>query len=106
MTKEKFVEYMNELEELNKIEDEITQSFKKLDKDFNFISFSKFEILIVKLLEEAMEDKPREWDSWISWWIYETDFGKKKEIAYSAEKTGVSFKLKNAGDLYDFIKMK
>ena len=106
MTKEKFVEYMGELEELGNIEREITRSFKKLDDDFNFISFSKYENLIVRLLEESMEDLPREWDSWISWWVYEAEYGRNKVLAKSPTKDGKKYPLKNSGDLYDLIMIK
>jgi hypothetical protein len=103
MTKEKFVEYLNDLRELKRIESEITKAFKKLNGDFNQISFEKFETLIVKLLEEAMGDK----SEWISWWIYEADFGEKKHIANSVTLSGGErFLLKNSGDLYDLIMLK
>lgn len=109
MKKEKFVEIMNEIEELERIEREINTALGKLDDGFgnyNFISFSKYENLIIKIFEEAMNDLPREWDSWISWWICEADFGKNKIIALTASKTGFNKKVKNAGDLYDLITFK
>lgn len=103
MTKEKFVEYITELEELMKIESEITTGFRKLDDDFNFISFGRYDLLIVNLLEEAMNDT----NAWISWWIYEADFGNNTGIANSVTVDGGErFLLKNAGDLYDLITRK
>lgn len=97
---------MNEIEELGKIEREISASFKKLNKDFNFVSFARFETLIIKLLEECMDDKAGNWDSWVSWWVYETDFGHNKTLSKSPTKNGKKYPLKNSGDLYDLITTK
>jgi hypothetical protein len=100
MKKEKFVQFLDDLQELYRIESEMTAVFMKLNSDFNQISFGKFESLIVKLLEEVMQDE----NEWISWWIYEADFGKKTKIANSVTiEVGKKFPLKDAGDLYDLI---
>jgi len=94
---------MDDLQELFRIESDITDAFRKLDSDFNQISFGKFENIIVKLLEDVMKDS----SEWISWWIYDADFGKKKHIANSVTLSGGErFLLKNSGDLYDLITRK
>lgn len=94
---------MDDLQELFRIESEITDAFRRLDSDFNQISFGKFENIIVKLLEDVMKDN----SEWISWWIYEADFGEKKHIANSVTLSGGErFLLKNSGDLYDLITRK
>lgn len=94
---------MEDLQELFRIESDITDAFRKLDSDFNQISFGKFENLIVKLLEDVMKDE----SEWISWWIYEADFGNNTGIANSVTADGGErFLLKNAGDLYDLITRK
>ena len=53
---------------------------------------------LLKVLEEIFEDTTC---GWISWWIYEKDFGKKNLKAVMANKKGI--KLKTAGQLYDFL---
>lgn len=94
---------MDDLQELFRIESDITDAFRELDSDFNQISFGKFENIIVKLLEDVMKDN----SEWISWWIYEADFGEKKHIANSVTLSGGErFLLKNSGDLYDLITRK
>ena len=91
---------MNELEELGKIESEITAGFRKLDNDFNFISFGRYERLIVKLLEESMDDT----DGWISWWIYEAEFGNNTSIADSVTlKDDTPFRVRTTHKLYDLL---
>jgi len=94
---------MDDLQELFRIESDITDAFRKLDSDFNQISFGKFENIIVKLLEDVMRDD----SEWISWWIYDADFGEKKHIANSVTLAGGErFLLKSSGDLYDLITRK
>jgi len=53
---------------------------------------------LIKAIETAMNDK----DNYVSWWIYETDFGKKHTKIY--EKDVVLADLKTAEDLYDWLK--
>lgn len=101
MTKERFVEYMTEFEELKKIESNISKAFQELDTDFNFISFGRYERLVTRLLEESMNDK----DEWISWWIYEADFGKNVRIADSVKSSGVKIPVRTSGQLYDLLTM-
>lgn len=101
MTKEKFVECITELEELRKVESEINNGFKKIDREFNYISFGRYDSLIVQLLEEAMNDT----SEWISWWIYEADFGNNHKIADSVTVKGEKFRVRTAHRLYDLITM-
>lgn len=106
MTKEKFVKYLEELEKLQAIEMSITNAFRELDDNFNMISFSRYENLLVRLLEECVGDVNDTYGSWTSWWIYETNFGKDKKMAKSHTVHGKRFPLKNAGDLYGLITTK
>jgi hypothetical protein len=42
---------------------------------------------------------------WISWWIYEADFGNNHKIADSVTVKGEKFRVRTAHRLYDLITM-
>jgi len=98
MTKQKFKQFLLELMDIKKNEDELNEVLKKFNPDFNHIYFSRHETLIVDLLKEAMDDKYE----WISYFLYERDgkFTTKKIIS---DKNGKKIPFDNMDDLYDLI---
>lgn len=101
MKKEKFKQIMTELVSLIKDGEELNKSFRKLCPDFNFISFSRHETLIVNCLREALNDE----SDWIGYWIWELYCG------VEAKKNSVSIKGKNVpiktiDDLYNILTKK
>lgn len=57
---------------------------------------------VIKSLEYAMKvTVDPHFGSDISWWVYETDYGKHCNKVWVSEK---EYTIKNAEDLYDFIK--
>lgn len=101
MTKEQFIDIMNELLEIFKDEEELRTAFQKFDPDFNDISFSRYSNLLLKTLTIAMGDT----SDWISYWLYELDWGKLYKKGCVKDK-GKDIKLKTLGDLYNIIKVK
>ena len=98
MIKEQFIKTMNELMAIKKAEEKLNKAFKEFEPDFNYISFSRYETLVVKTLEIAMDDA----GEWISYFLYETNCGTKgREIT---EKNGTKWILKTPKQLYDLIK--
>jgi len=56
---------------------------------------------LLKVLKVEMDDNYEE--SWIEWFCFETNFGKENRLqAY--DENGQVFELKNAEDLYNFLK--
>jgi hypothetical protein len=99
ISKEQFVGYIEELVELNTIAERANKEFRKLDPDFNFISFGRYGSLILKILKDAFNDTR---DAWIEYWIYDLKFGKEyKEGSVTID--GKDITLKTADNLYDML---
>jgi hypothetical protein len=96
MKKEQFVKLINELVSLKKDADALNKAFKKFEPDFSYISFNRYENLIVKSLEFAMNDT----SEWVSYWLYECDCGKNPLKVTKDKKT---VPMKTAEDLYNCI---
>jgi len=98
MSREDFKSLMEELLKLKEIEIEISNSMKKLDSDFCFFSLSRYEALVVKCLEKALDDK----QEWISYFLYERNakFTRKKVIT---DSNGKKIPFDNYDDIYDLI---
>lgn len=97
MTRKQFTELMKELVSLRKDEDDLNTAFKKLEPDFNYISFGRYETLVVRSLEFAMNDKYQ----WISYWLYDCECGKKEMKVI--DKDGKKVPMKTINDLYNCI---
>lgn len=98
LSREDFKKFMIDLIALKKDEEALNDAFKKFEPDFNYICFSRYETLVVKCLEKAMEDKYE----YISYFLYERDaeFTKKKIIQ---DKKGKKIPFDNYDDLYNII---
>ena len=96
LSKEKFLEYMNEFKELRCLEDDLNIVLDKLCYDKDYIGLDRHDTLIIKLIEEAMHDK----DRMISTYIYETGWGSTPNTL----EYGVEFsKVDSLNSLYDYI---
>jgi hypothetical protein len=98
MEKEEFVKIITELVKIKKAEDNLNKAFKEFEPDFNHICFGRYETLVVKTLEIAMDDSSK----WISYWLYDLDCGEKGK---KAPFSGKEVKMKTPADLYDCIKI-
>jgi len=98
INRQKFKEIMQELLAIKEDEKKLNEAFKKFEPDFNYISFGRYETLLVKTLKEAMND---EFD-WIGYFLYEREgkFTKKNIIK---DKNGKNLPLRNYDDLYNLI---
>lgn len=99
--RKKFITMIGELRMLKEAENNLNKAFKIFEPDFSYISFGRYETLVVQALEYAFDDK----DSWISYFIYDLEFGKKWHKGCVTEKNGKDIPLKNANDLYNLIKI-
>lgn len=99
LNKNCFVKIIETLVEIKKDEDNLNKAFRKFEPDFNYICFGRYESLIVKTLETAMEDT----SEWISYWLYELDCGMTWKKGCITDKEGKDIKLKTPEDLYDIL---
>jgi len=102
MDKKTFIKLMQELVSIKEDEDNLNKAFKKFNPDFNYISFGRYEELVVKCLEQAMDDK----NDWISYWLYELDCGKESKRLKVKDKKGKIIPTKTINDLYNIIENK
>ena len=98
MNREQFTKILKDLIAIKKDEDNLNEAFKKFEPDFNFISFGRYETLVVKTLEIVMNDKA----DWIGYFLYEREckFTKKNIIR---DKNGKNLPFRNFDDLYNLI---
>ena len=96
MTKKEFVAFMERLVELKEIEHDIIISFAMLG-DLNQFSLGKAIDLITDMLKHAMKDDT----DWISYWLYELDYGKNTKLKVT--KNGKRIPMKTPANLYDCI---
>lgn len=100
ITKEKFVAIIKEIESLEKDIEDIHIALKKLDPDFNGFYLTRLLTLILDILESTLNDD----DSWIEYFVYELNFGKKWKEG-TITQNGKGIKIQTAENLYDFLMM-
>jgi len=99
MTKKEFAKILSELVAIKKDEKELNKAFKKFNPDWNYISFGRYETLVVDALKINMNDNA----DWIGYFLYERNckFTKKTIIT---NKKGKKLPFENYDDLYNLIK--
>lgn len=100
--KEKFFEILDYLQENQKFEDNLRQLFDDSSKITDFMDGAMFTDLkmtdyLIYLLEDEYEDHA---DGWISYWIYELNFGQRWTPGSIKTKNGKEIKLQTKEDLY------
>lgn len=100
LTKKEFSDFMNHLEENSRQNEEAVNALCKVF-DSNFINTpsDRNESLIVSILQTIMQDD----DDWISYYIYDLDFGKDYKDGMITNQDGSDCPLRNAEDLYDIL---
>lgn len=105
MTKRYFVDIINALREANDLQDKIAELMKSARDNIqnDFMNAAGLMIchedIVVLLLAEIMED---EYET-ISWWIYETDYGRKEAKIYDKEGENVVVTLDTPEKLYEYL---
>ncbi len=99
LSKEKFVKAINELQSIETDIEAVHKALQKLDPDFGGFYLSRVNTLIVQLLQDAAEDKYE----YVSYFIYELDYGKKWHKGCITDKNKKDIKLQTAEDLYNYI---
>lgn len=79
---------------------DLNKAFKKFEPDFNYISFGRYESLVINCIEKSVGDKY----NWISYWVYDLEEGKKAKSGTVSDKNGKDIPIKTLSDLYNIIK--
>ena len=95
---ESFKKYLDSIKNLWDFEDEMNTVIRTHGGDDCSIWPSGW-VDILSLMEFIFNDK----EEWISYWIYELDWGKEYEDGIIKDKNGLSIKLQTAKDLYNVL---
>jgi len=100
ITKEQFIEYMEKLEQQTNIDKEAGDLLSKYFSGFSgwYDNVRLFDI-IFDFLHNEFDDK----DDWISYYVYELDFGKDWTEECCKDSDGVIIDLSSSDKLYDFL---
>ena len=100
MSKEEFVEAINSLKEQRQIDDNFYKHMcLAFPGSYSPIYKNVLWELSIKILSIAMKDSSK----FIEWWVFESDFGEKTDIADSLEFNGKNYPVRTAECLYDFL---
>lgn len=100
LTKEQFVDFVNFMKERDEAQLKIGEAFEAEFEDSIFWPYSKWQNKMIDLLEIAMRDKE---NYWISYWMYELNYGADYYDGCITEADGSIIKMATAEDLYDFL---
>ena len=99
INKEYFVKCINFIKERDKQQQKINDMFTDEFEDSIFYPYMKYETAFVDLLSKVMEDD----GEWISYFIYELDFGKNYKDGMVEDENGNYIPMGTAEELYDFL---
>ena len=101
LNKVQFINCINRYKLMRKQEEEIINA---LDMSPEWIP-SEWINSYYDFLEEMceLEMGPSYYETTLDWWIFETDFGKSKQIEPIITVEGVEYQLYDAGALYDYL---
>lgn len=102
MEKEKYIQFLKELEDMDRKAKKVYDAMREFDSDFGSFSTGYYEPLAVDIIETAMGDKT----GWTSYWVYELEFGRKAKKNSVKDKNDKPLKCKTAGDIYELITKK
>ena len=102
-TKELFVETIDEIKKQYDHDEKCSEAFKVILPN-DFISGYSNHILknqLIKILQLSFNDAHK--DSWIEYFMWELEFGKKYKKGMATEKDGTEINLSDASHLFDFL---
>lgn len=107
ITKDQFVKIINRLRDYNDLQDKIQDLFRdNIDnQEIDFMNAGSIcvghETIVVQLLENMFNDVGEY--STISWWIYECNYGRRKDMTYIIEPDDTWIDLSTPEKLYDYL---
>ena len=104
MTKKEFTQIIKKFQEvkteIKRINEVVYSSSLNNSLDTMPIGIDALETLWLDTIEKAVNDD----GDWISYWIYELDFGKKAKKGTVQDGDGKNLPIKTISDLYNLIK--
>lgn len=100
ISKSQFIYFINFIKERADAMDKINEVFTDEFEDSIFYPYFKYEAKLVELLQIIMRDTDSEW---ISYFIYEKEFGDNYKDGDVSEADGTAIPMGTAGELYDFL---
>lgn len=98
LSKEIFIDTINFIRTRQINQDRLNNIIREEFEDNIFWPYGKYETQMIKVLQDVFRDS----NEWISWYIYEADFGENFDCAY--ESDGITkINLKTPEDLYNFL---
>jgi hypothetical protein len=103
ITKELFVKVINALKEQSDHDDKCVDAFNVILPDDRVMGYSntKLVIMLQDLLELSFKDNTEH--SWIEYFIYELDYGRKYTEGCATEADGTNIDLSTPEKLYKFL---
>jgi hypothetical protein len=99
MNKEVFLKLMKDYKQLIDDIDNVHNAMKKLDPDFGGFCISRVEEFCSKVIKLSFDDK----FEWISYYMYDLEWGKKYKKGSVTDKNGKNIPLKTLEDLYKLL---
>lgn len=96
MTLPQLTKTIKGLQEMDKYTDALNTALKAFEPQFNFVSFGRYEALVVNTLKDAFDDKY----NWIEYFIYDCEYGTKPK---KVEIDGKKITLKTIKQLYNIL---
>lgn len=101
ITKEKFFEILDYFQEINEFENSLNKVFKNNKRTTDFMDPAMFtDCYAIEYILDLLEDEFNDTDHWISYWIYELDFGKIPCPKYMLDQ---NIKIQTKEELYNFL---
>lgn len=104
MSLEEFEKYINRIKAINEFQDKlygVCSVFNQSNKmgEEAVIWMPTMATSVVELLEIAIGSN----SDWISYWIWELDYGEKYKDGWITDENGNNIKMKTVEDLYNFL---
>ena len=101
ISKKRFVRVLNFIKKMHEVEDEVNDAFRRNKMEFNSFSFCDYENELFELLADCVNDE----NDWISWWLYDANYGKDIENGglYVENEDGSKIDLTTPEKLYDYL---
>jgi hypothetical protein len=105
LTKEQFLKDMNILLTATVFEEALDNVFRNFSEErHDFICGAGFNDpqmvqAFVDTIEQAMNDQ----EHWVSWWIFDTNFGRERNMTQITADNGAIWNISTAAALWDFL---
>ncbi len=103
ITRNLFIETINEIKKQYDHDNKCYEAYKVIFADDYVSGYDNHWIQnqLIKLLKVALNDDHK--DSWIEYFLYELDFGKKYKRGCATDVDGTIINISDAGHLYDYL---